>query len=147
MTVHPRSTQETRLDAAFNDATLLQFDTGDTIARPNEFCPQILRIRSGQARALKMSLQARGPLTLQRLEPGQWIGLTNLLNGEPCEWVSAAEPMEVEAINAETFSRSLWSDQKLLDEVLAQAHPQMVAKAISNWLITWPSPPREPMRL
>jgi len=144
MTVNLSSTEASRLNEILQDSTLLNFDTGDTIARPNEFGAQIMRIRSGEARVLSMSLEGRGPQTLQRLEPGHWIGLSNLLNGEPCEWVSAASQIQIDAIDAETFSHELWKDDELLKEVLAQPHPHLASNAISSWLKSWTSPSRNP---
>ena len=144
MTPHSQMNPQKLFTPYLEKAKILQFSVGESIARPDEFCKHILRIKSGSARALYMSMEGQGPITIKRLKEGDWIGLSNLLNCKPCEWITAAEQVVVEAIDAENFSQSLWGDSELLEEVLKQAHPQMIAEAIKNWLKKWPSPPKNP---
>ena len=135
------------LQSLLKEGKQIDISLGERLARPDEFTPFIYCLQSGSMRLLFSSQTNQGILTLRRLEPGEWIGWSNLLNGEPCEWVTAASDASVLAIPAEQAAHCLWSNKELMNEVLSLPHPQLGCNAIVNWLNQQSSQVHEPDHL
>lgn len=126
------------------NAEKLHFEQGECISRPDIFPEKVFYIKSGIVRVLTMSLEGKGPITIHKLNTGDWIGLTNLIFGKPCEWTSATDNVEVLALDAPDTAQKIWSNNSLLDEILSQYHPAMITEAVKSWIVKWPSRPKSP---
>jgi len=132
------------LQSLLEIATPSKIKLGDRLARPDEFTPWIYYVQSGSLRLLFSSQTNQGILTLRRLEAGDWIGWSNVLSGEPCEWVTAASDATLLAIPAEQATRHLWTNHELMEAVLALPHPHLGSTAATNWLQQQASPMKDP---
>ena len=126
------------LQELLNRARPMTAEVGDRLARPDQFTAQLLFIRSGSARLLVESPDTKAPITAALLGPGNWVGWSNLLNGNPCEWVSAATKLDLLAVPAEQIAQQLWQSEALFERVLALEHPALAAEALKRWLVTIP---------
>jgi ATP-binding cassette subfamily B protein len=75
---------------------LRRYELGQSLSFGSQVSSQLLLILEGSARLLGRE-QGRW-VTLERLRPGQWVGLASLLRAGPCEEVAAAEPLLAAAI-------------------------------------------------
>ena len=113
----------------------LCFTQGENICRPDRFPEKIFYVKSGTIRILTMSMEGKGPITLQKFTTGNWIGFTNLLFGKPCEWATAADDeVELLTIDAKNAASKISNDNILFEELLAQLHPSMIAEAMKAWM-------------
>ena len=87
--------------AWFAGAKLLRYQPGQYLLRPDELPDRILLVLQGQVRLLVNDPEDQYPITLDKRGPGQLLGWASLLRGEPCEWVSASEPVVVLALPAD----------------------------------------------
>ncbi|MCP9891978.1 peptidase domain-containing ABC transporter [Cyanobium sp. Aljojuca 7D2] len=85
----------------FAGGKLLRYQPGQYLLRPDELPERTLLVLQGQVRLLVNDPQDQRPITLEKRGPGQLLGWASLLRGEPCEWVSASEPVLVLALPAD----------------------------------------------
>lgn len=72
-------------------ARLRRFELGQPLCLASQLPAEVLLILEGSARLLVRDQQRW--ITVQRLQPGDWVGLASILQTAPCEEVSAAEPV------------------------------------------------------
>ena len=75
---------------------LRHYAVGQSLSLAGQLSAELLLILEGTARLL--GRDAGRWITLERLGPGQWVGLASLLRAGPCEEVAAAEPLLAAAI-------------------------------------------------
>ncbi|MEN9540469.1 MAG: hypothetical protein RLZZ459_560 [Cyanobacteriota bacterium] len=75
---------------------LRHYAIGQSLSLAQQLSSELLLILEGTARLL--GRDAGRWITLERLGPGQWVGLASLLRAGPCEEVAAAEPLLAAAI-------------------------------------------------
>lgn len=129
------------LDLLLNNCEVVSCKVGERLARPDEFPPWIFRIKQGQLRLLFNSNEQNGIQTISKVGPGSWIGLSNYLFGEPCEWVTASENTILEAIKAENVAELIWTDENIMNQVINLDHPQLIFTALQIWLSNLPTLP------
>jgi HlyB family type I secretion system ABC transporter len=118
----------------------IKVDAGERICEPSSFSNFIYFIKSGCVRLLAGSLESDRVITITKLNSTEWIGLSNLLYGEPCEWCAAATETILIAIPVSEFASLIWSDQSLLSEVVRMSHYSIGVIATKKWMESWPSP-------
>ena len=69
--------------------------------RMPEFCYAIIE---GRGRVLHRDPALRRPLTLAYAHPGDLIGWAGLARRSPCEWITAATPLNLIGFSADTFA-------------------------------------------
>ena len=105
------TTSKTNLsDLLMEKGELTQVKMGERVARPDEFTPMIYRVKKGTLRLLFASCEKQGVQTLCKIEKGDWVGLSNLIYGEPCEWVTESSDVFLEAISTEALTKIIWTD-------------------------------------
>ena len=122
------------IDSFFKAQETINVGTGEIIARSDEFTNYIYRIKKGSCRILYGSLEKKGTLTYDRLLPGDYIGLSNLINTSPCEWISASENCELEVTDIKQFSDALISSTELLESVVLMANPSLGIKSAASFI-------------
>ena len=122
------SSQINPLDALFTGKKLLKVKLGERITRPDQFPSMVYKVKAGTVRLLFSSTENKGILTLQKVTAGKYIGLSNLLYGEPCEWTAASEEVVLDAVDSETFYAATWENKELLNQIISLDHPHIIAK-------------------
>ena len=140
MTLTPVPALQTLLD----EAKPFSVKRGECLVRSDAFPSGVYYVRSGSLRLLFSSQSNQGVLTLRRLTQGDWVGWSNLLNGEPCEWVTAASDVELLEISAEKAANQLWNNREILQAVLQLPHPQIASSAVIQWLKSQAKPVTDP---
>ena len=135
---------QTPLEALLQDAKLVRVKVGERLARPDEFPNHVYCLQSGELRVLTKSLEGKGPQTICRLEPGDWVGWASLLYGSPCEWISASKDCVVKAIPARKAVQSIRDNNSLFEEVIKLPLPAIGANSLRQWLKSWPEPAEKP---
>ena len=110
------------------EGKVVSFKQGDRISRPDSFSRDIYLIKSGIVRVLTMSLEGKGPITIEKLGQGEWIGWSSLLYGKPCEWACATNDVDLVAIDAKIAAGQLWNNHELFNEVINLNHPSIIVK-------------------
>ncbi|MCP9808186.1 peptidase domain-containing ABC transporter [Cyanobium sp. HWJ4-Hawea] len=80
----------------FSAIELVRFNVGDSLSLSGQIPAQLLLLLEGSARLL-VNDQERW-ITIDRLRPGDWVGIASLLRAGGCEEVSAAESVLAAAI-------------------------------------------------
>lgn len=124
-----------------------QAKVGERLLKPDQFSQWVYHLKEGEVRELVASSEGRGPLTLRRLQPGDWFGFADLITGRPLEWVSAVSDVSLEAFPAEQLVPLLGTPEPLLLQLCKQANPSLVWDAIAHWLRQLPSSPPNPDRV
>ena len=83
------------------ESKLVRLSPGQTLISKKELQDRIYLVISGQVRLLVET--ESDTITLDRRGPGQFLGWSSLLRGEPCEWVTCSEQLVVLALPAAEF--------------------------------------------
>jgi len=97
---------------------LRRYETGQSICLASQMPSEVVLILEGSARLL--GFERDRWITLERLQPGSWVGLASLLRVGGCEEVSAIEPI-LAAVISDALALSLIADPGFFRAVCA--HP------------------------
>ena len=132
------------LDLLITKGEKIEVKIGERVARPDEFTPMIYRVHSGELRLLFKSREKRGTQTLKKIGKGSWIGLSNFIYGEPCEWVTASSDVILEAVPTDLLSKDIWTNPSIISQIMTLEHCHIVALSLSRWLDNVAKPPANP---
>jgi hypothetical protein len=94
---------EPQRTAWLDRCTLVRFNPGQYLLRPDELPESVFLVLQGQVRLLVNDPRDGKPITLEKRGPGQLLGWTSLLRAGACDWVSASEPVVAMALPAQGF--------------------------------------------
>ena len=78
---------------------------GQSLLLPDRMPEYCYCIIEGRGRVLHRDPALRRPLTLAYAHPGDLIGWAGLARRQPCEWITAATPLKLIGISADTFAQ------------------------------------------
>jgi ATP-binding cassette subfamily B protein len=111
--------------------SLRRYTIGQSLSLGQQLSCELLLILEGSARLLGRD-QGRW-ITLERLQPGQWVGLASLLRAGPCEEVAAAEPVLAAAI-PDSLAVRLIGDPGFFRQACSQPFTAEVAALLEHLL-------------
>ena len=110
---------------------------GQSLLLPDRMPEYCYGIIEGRGRVLHRDPALRRPLTLAYAHPGDLIGWAGLARRLPCEWITAATPLKLIGISADTFAEleresdtfSAWLDSNNSpSEIMAVLEPALRAR-------------------
>ncbi|MEY2644843.1 MAG: hypothetical protein RLZZ611_1492 [Cyanobacteriota bacterium] len=112
-------------------AELRHYAVGQALSLGQQVSSELLLILEGSARLLGRD-EGRW-VTLERLGPGQWVGLASLLRAGPCEEVASAEPVVAAAI-PDSLAVRLIADPGFFAKACSQPFTAEVAALLDHLL-------------
>ena len=94
---------ETQLQHLAEQARPFSCPTGQELLQVDRIPEQVYAIVEGRGRLLHSDPGMRRPVTLALSHPGDLVGWAGLVCRHPCEWLTAATPLKLIGIPAETF--------------------------------------------
>lgn len=137
----------TSLQTLIDNAEVQTFSSGEKIANPDSFNEHIYFIESGTARQLFKSKENKGILTIAKIKQSSWVGWSNLICGNHCEWVSCTEPISAKKISSKEAFSLFIDDKDVFDYVLQLNHAHIKIQAIQEWISLSNRPPASPDQL
>ena len=117
------------------EVKLRRYAIGQSLCLASQLPSQVLLLLDGTARLL--CSQNDRWTTLERLQPGAWVGLASLLRAGPCEEVAAAEPLLAAAI-PDALAVRLIADPGFFEACCAQPFSAEVAALLQHLLAQQP---------
>ena len=89
-----------------SNSSIVKFEPGQIILRPDEISKYIYLVLTGKTRLLVKDVIDDDVKTLTTRGSGQLLGWVSLLRASPCEWVIASDETTAVKFNAEHFVKS-----------------------------------------
>lgn len=100
---------EDEQQSLISTSSIVKFEPGQIILRPDEFSKYVYLVLTGKTRLLVKNIVDDDVKTLTTRGSGQLLGWVSLLRASPCEWVIASEETTAVKFNSESFVKILRS--------------------------------------